>query len=108
MKFYSQLYIGESVRNYRRIMRRLKRGSLFTNAYVLTFAAENDLLEIYDAKIFAQKYYRNFPRMIVGLAADYEEAVELVIKIVEECLSARGDCDVKTYLRDTMQKERHD
>lgn len=102
MKFYTQLYVGEGVRHLRSITRKLKRGWLVKNAYLITFAAGNDLLEIYDAKVFVQKYYKKFPRMIVGIASDYEEAVELVIKMIEESLNSRGDCNVKAYLEANM------
>ncbi len=108
MNFYPNLYVGENVRSLRLLKRRLKRGFPFTKAYVITFAAGQDLLEIYDSRVFAQKYYRNFPRMIVGLASDYDEAVELVIRIMEESLQHRGDCNVKAYLEERMSKERQD
>lgn len=98
MKFYTQLYVGEGVRHLRSIKRKLKGGRLIKDAYLITFAAGNDLLEIYDAKVFSQKYYKSFSRMIVGIASDYEEAVDLVIKMIEESLNNRGDCDVKAYL----------
>lgn len=102
MLFYSKLYVGEQVKNLRLIKSRLKKGSLFTNAYIITFAEGNDLLEIYDSRIFAQKHYRNFPRMIVGIATDYDEAVGLVLKIMDDTLKSRQDCNVKAYLTDNM------
>ncbi len=102
MEFYKKLYVGERVKNLRRVKSRLKKGSLVANAYVITLAAGNDLLEIYDSKMFAQKYYRDFKRPVIGIASDYDEAVELVIKIMEESLNDRGDCDVKAYLTENM------
>lgn len=102
MKFYTQLYVGEQVKNLRRIKSRLRRGSRFVNAYVITFATGTDMLEIYNSRVLAQKYYRDFPKTIVGIAADYDEAVNLVIKITEETLKNRGDCDVKAYLTENM------
>lgn len=102
MKFYTPLYVGEGVRHLRSIKRKLKCGWLIKDAYLITFAAGKDLLEIYDAKVFSQKYYKNFPRLIVGIASDYEEAVELVIKMMEETLNKRGDCNIKAYLEANM------
>ncbi len=102
MLFYSKLYVGERVRNLRQIKSRLKKGSLFTNAYIITFAEGNDLLEIYDSKIFAQKHYKDFPRMVVGIATDYNEAVGLVVKIMDETFEKRQDCNVKAYLNNNM------
>lgn len=98
MEFYKPLYVGDSVRHPDRVLHQLKKGSLMIKAYVITFAAGKDLLEIYNAHIFAQKYYQHFDRPIVGIAGDYREAVDMVVKITEECFAQRGDCALKEYL----------
>lgn len=98
MNFSEDLYIGEQVRNLRRIKSKLKKGAFLTNVYVITFASGNDLLEIYDAKVFVQPYYKKFSKPIVGIAADYEEALALVIRILREAYESRGDYNVKAYL----------
>lgn len=102
MVFYENLYVGEQVDNLQRIKKRLKKGSFLANVYVVTLAAGNDLLEIYDSKVFVQPYYKTFQRPIVGIAADYAEALDLVIRIIRESYETRGDYDVKAYL---TQKE---
>lgn len=105
MEFYSPLYVGESVRHPDRVIRRLRKGSFLINAYIILLAEGEDLLEIYNAKIFAQPVYRNRPRIVVGVAGDYEEAVGLVVKITQESLAARGDCALKTYLLERMKEK---
>lgn len=103
MEVYTSLYVGESVRHPKKVLRKLEKGSLLLNAYVITFAAGRDQLEVYDARIFAQKYYRNFDRPIIGIAGNYDEAVELIIKITNESLSERGDCELKEYLLEKVK-----
>lgn len=107
MEFYSQLYIGEKVKNSRRIVRRLSKGQKVKNAYVITLAYGNDLLEIYHAATLSQKFYENFDRPVVGIADSYDEAVALVSQIVEDTLKVREDCNVKAYLASKMTLEGH-
>ena len=104
MEFYSPLYVGASVRHPEKVMRRLRKRSLMISAYVILLAAGEDLLEIYDARIFAQHFYRDQACVIVGIADNYEEAVELIVRITEESLAARGDCELKKYLLERMQE----
>lgn len=105
MEFYSPLYVGASVRHPDKVIRRLRKGSPLINAYVILLAEGEDLLEIYDARIFAQRFYRNQARTVVGIAGDHEEAVELVVRITEESLAVRGDCALKAYLLERMREK---
>ena len=43
--------------------------------------------------------------MIVGIAVGYEEAVDLVVGIVEETIRKTGGIDVRQYLKDKLEKE---
>lgn len=102
MEFYTPLYIGASVRHPDKVIRRLRKGSPMINAYIILLAEGEDQLEIYDARIFAQRLYRGHTCTVVGIAGDHEEAVELVVRIAEESLAARGDCELKAYLLKRM------
>ena len=46
-----------------------------------------------------QKYFRKHAPIIIGIASNYEEAVAIVQKIVEESLERTGTCDLKEYLK---------
>ena len=37
--------------------------------------------------------------VIVGIASDYKEAVQIVLKITNECVSENGNCNLKEYLK---------
>lgn len=97
MKFYKYLYIGDNINNVFAIKERLRIHAV-TNAYVICLAQGTDQLEIYHAAYLKQKYYRKHPPIIVGIASDYDEAVEIVIKITKESIEHTGTCNLKDYL----------
>ncbi len=98
MKFYKYLYIGDTVTNPQKVKRKLKRHA-GVQVYVITIASSRDQLEIYHSAYLKQKYYRYHPPVIVGIASNYEEAVEIIIKITREALEATGNCNLKEYLK---------
>lgn len=101
LTYHPKLYLGESIPEGKldKIKRKLEEGSLFSGVYLLTLSRNpSDLLEIYEAKQLTWKYYRTHPPYVVGIAGSHEEAVALVVRIVEECLQERGDCCLKEYL----------
>ena len=98
MKFYKYLYIGDTVKEPDRVKRRLKLHAV-QMIYVVCLAQEDDQLEIYHCAYLKQRYYRHHPPVIVGIAASYDEAVELVVRITKESLLATGGCDLKAYLK---------
>lgn len=105
MKFYKNLYIGDNVNNAATVKTKLKIHAL-VNVYVIALAQGNDQLEIYHAAYLKQKYYRKHPPVIIGIAADYEEAVEIVRKITDECVRETGECDLKGYLKKKVKINR--
>lgn len=98
MKFYKYLYIGDTVTDPAKVKRKLKRHA-GVNVYVVTIASGNDQLEIYHSAYLKQRYYRYHPPVVVGLASGYEEAVQIILKITQECLDATGSCNLKEYLK---------
>ena len=100
--YHPDLYLGESINGKKldRIKKKLEKHPLFSGIFLIAFSRNpHDQLEIYEAKQLAQSYYRKYPPYIVGMAGSRQEALTLVEKIVTECLSARGDCALKEYLR---------
>lgn len=103
MEIYSRLYIGESIKNADKIIRRIKKGSRFLQSYVITLATnQSDQLEIYAAYLLKQKYYVDKSLIVIGIATDYKESLDLVLKITEESLQKRGDCNLKEYLKEMI------
>jgi len=100
--YHPQLYLGESinVEKLDKIKKKLERRPYFSSVFLLASSRSRyDQLEIYEAKQLAHSYYQKYPPYIVGIAGSWMEAVELVKKIVEECLESRGDLALKEYLR---------
>lgn len=98
MKFYKHLYIGDTIKNPAKLKSKLKMHS-GVNIFVIAIACGADQLEIYHSAYLKQKYYRYHPPIIVGLASDYKEALQIVLKITEECVLHTGNCNLKDYLK---------
>ncbi len=103
MKFYKYLYIGDTVTEPAKIKRKLKHHA-GVQAYVVTIAQGEDQLDIYHSAYLKQKYYRFHPPIIVGIASDHDEAVQLVVKITQECLETMGNCNLKEYLKQRVKQ----
>lgn len=99
MEWYPGLYVGKSVNNPDKLIHKLKKHSRFLEAYVIILSRNpSDQLEIHKAGFLSQKYYRDNPPCVVGIAGDYDEAVELVRQIAEEVYAAWENCQLKEYL----------
>lgn len=100
MELYPRLYIGESVNNPDKLIHKLKKHAKLLDAYVITLSKNaSDQLEIYKAGYLSQKYYRENPPYIIGIAGNYEEAVGLIEQIAKEAYAAQGNLQLKEYLK---------
>lgn len=100
MKFYKDLYIGETIKNPGKIKRKIKHNAKQLTIYVILLAAGNDQLEICHNILLKQPYYKgkeNAP-YIIGIAGNYDEAVGLVCQIAKEAVEQNGNADIKQYL----------
>ncbi len=98
MKFYKYLYVGDTIKNPSRIKWKLKHHA-GVKAHVIAVAHGADQLEIYHSAYLQQRYFRYHPPIIVGIASDYNEAVQIIIQITQECLEYTGTCNLKEYLK---------
>lgn len=99
--YHPFLYLGDDISEAKldKIKKRLKDKPLLCNAYLITVSRNPvDQLEILSAKQLVQSYYSSYPVYVVGIACDYDTAVGLVERMVQECLKARGDCALKEFL----------
>lgn len=100
MKFYKNLYIGDSIKKPNKIKRRLKNHAKQLKIYVIILSPGADQLEICHSILLGQPFYKkkeNRP-YIIGIAGDYDEAVALVCRIASEAVSKNGNADLKSYL----------
>jgi len=101
IEYHRNLYISDdiSLSKLDKIKKKLEKKPLLCNVFLITVSSNpKDQLDIFSARQLAQSYYLKHPVSVVGIASDYEAAVGLIEKIVQECLQARGDCALKEYL----------
>lgn len=98
MKFYKNLYIGDTIRNPGKVRRKLKRYAKLQNVYVIAYMADSGKLEIYHSLTFQQRYYKENPPYVIGIAGDQNEAVGIICQIAEEALLETGTVDLVAYL----------
>lgn len=101
LTYHPNLYLGEGIKRKKldKLKKQLEKRPLLSGVILITLSRNPaDQLEIYEARQLQQRYYQNNPPFVVGLAADRQEAVDLVKLIVQECIDKRGDCALKEYL----------
>ncbi len=109
LNWYKPLYVGDNVKDRKKVIRRTTCRKPQYDVYLVTLAANpENLLEIISANYLLQKtVYRRCP-MIVGIASGYGEALALVERIVSDTYEAQQDVDVRTYLRARQKLRRSD
>ena len=102
VRFSKRLYISPSLdKKRRKVMWKLRTGRPQPCVYIIALAKNRDLLEIYHSGILKQKYYKkkaNTP-YIVGIAAGYSGAVDLVIDMVADVYRENGTYNVKLLFK---------
>ena len=100
MRWYERLYLGEKAKKNRFAILQSVRQEKSSGFYVITPASNpRNLLDIYSASAIKQPYYKNSDLLIVGVAADYEDAAMLVGRIVGDVYRKTGGYDVGRFLK---------
>lgn len=99
-------YIGGSIKRPKKVIRKLKQGRKQLKVFLLVLSGENYQLEIYHNIFLQQWYYKENPPLIIGIAGNHEEALDLVCQITGEALEKLGRADLKSYLKDRERKEK--
>ena len=99
MEWYPHLYIGDKVKDSKKVIQKLNKYPKFLNIYVLTLSKNpHDQIDIYKAGYLSWCYYKKNPPYVIGIASDYEEALSIVEKITAEAFKTTGNCRIKDYL----------
>lgn len=101
IEFCPRMYLGKSIETKKldKIKKRLCFKPFLAKVYLIVPAGNPaDQLDIFDARQLAQPYYARKALYVVGIAADYEEALLLIEQIAGDCLKERGDCKMREYL----------
>lgn len=107
MIWYDDLFVGESIslRRQKRIIRAVKRRSLFSRAYLLTLASNpENLIDIIPAQVLRQRGYPKKGLFVIGIAGDYDEAVWLAGMIVNGIYAVQGDFQVRKFFQRNYKK----
>ncbi len=105
MKFYHNLYVGESVQKVNKVKWKLYTGAGQFNIYLVTLAANSDQLNIMHCSLLKQKHFDRKNLCVVGLAGSKGEAYQLVGKMLADTLMAGMEGDIKGYLLENMEQE---
>lgn len=99
MRWYDRLYMGEKAKKNRFSIIRAVRMGKSSGYFILTPASNpKNLLDIYPALALNQPYYKEQDLLIVGVAADYQDAALLAGRIVGDVYKKTGGYDVTGYL----------
>lgn len=99
MVFSRQLYLGEGVKHPTIIKHKLRAHKLSKGTYVLRIAEnDSDCLEILQATYYLQPFAHREKNYIVGFASSYNEALELVRKMLQDCIDQTGGVNLRNYL----------
>lgn len=100
MRWYEHLYVGKKAKKKRhRIIGNIRSSRLFPGSYVITPASNgNNLLDIYPSAMLSVAYYKDSDLLILGIASDYFEALEVACMIVDELYQKTGGFDLAGYL----------
>ncbi len=98
MRWCDNLYMGEKAEKKRyQIIQDVRERGRF-GYYVLTPSPDSDnLIDILPALTFSSARYKDKDLLIIGIAADYEEAMELAGKIVADVFNLTGGFDIASY-----------
>ena len=102
MKWFRNLYVGETLKNERdALIREMDGGISRPDVYMITLAMNGrDLLDIRRTRALEREDLRKNLPMIVGLAKGQKEAKALVEQIVRDCLRSTGDVDLRSFLKE--------
>lgn len=107
VKWYRKLYMGKTAKKKRyEIVWKVKHNAGMLHAHVITLASnENNLLDIIPCRMLLQEGYPKKNMFIVGIAADYEEALEVVQNIIMEVYHATGGFQIRKFIMEQQEAE---
>lgn len=107
MRWYKHLYAGEKAKKKRfSIIQGLRRGKVQSGVHVIVPAAgERNILDILSAAELARNdEKRKTDLLILGIAANYAEALEVAGKIVHDMYTATAGFELTVFLEIKEQR----
>ena len=99
MQWAENLYLTDKTAKKKdKIIRKANRGMGMVSIYLITLASNpENLFDIFHAAHLKQPTFYNQDLFVVGIAAGYEEALELVQRMVEDIYRKTGGFAVREY-----------
>ncbi len=91
------MYVGDRIKHVRRVKWKLVHGAGLLGIYVIAICPGSDQLEIMHAAYLKQQYYREHPLYVVGIASGYDDALDVLMQMVQHILKETGDVQLKDY-----------
>ena len=99
INFRTSLYLSDSI-NEKKLPKVKKKISDGKGSYKLILISDKDdeNFDIVSPSNLKSRIWEGKVPTACGIAGDEDEAFELVAKITEDCLKARGDLNLKEYI----------
>lgn len=109
MKWYDNLYVGESIgHEAEKVKWKIRHNAGQINIYVIAIASNpQNLLDIVPAQELMQKAYPKKDMYIIGLARGIEEAQFIVKEIIDEVYRETGSFRILPYLQTKKDSKNH-
>lgn len=108
MRWMNHLYTGDraSLRE-KELKARIRDRKWSADTYVLMPASNpRDQVDILHANFLRQAHYRSQRELtIVGIASGKQDALNLVMRITDECLRLTGGADLRSFLEARIREE---
>lgn len=98
MKFLKELYLGQDVHHLLDLKWKIRHGAGVVGLYVIYLGQNTNKIEIIEASFLKQKYLRKGVALVIGMTKSYDEAVQIVTRIVEEAISETGKADPSAFV----------
>lgn len=99
MRFYKKLYVGESIKDLKRVKWKLRVGAGQFDVHLITISQNGDnQLECFHNGLLKQKFFRKQKHYVVGIAGNADEALTLIKQITEDCVKTTKTANIKAFL----------
>ena len=108
MKFLKYYYVGDAAKDlYGKFLRKLKKGKADFECYLLLLSGSpHAQLDIMHAEMFLSRYTPDREeRLVVGIAAGKNDAVDLTAKITEDSVRAGFGGRIREFLLEKAERE---
>jgi len=103
LKWSDRMYVGSGMKKkaLRKTVADLNAERPVFGKYLVTLAvsSQNQLEIVNTLNLMQKNVYARTP-LVVGIASDYDDAVQLVVKITENVVKATGGADIRGYFEE--------